>query len=447
MRPPPRRRLAHALVALAIALVAALAHDARADAPIRLWHAYRGDEERALTEILAAWKGAPVEVLAVPYDALGSKLAASIPLGQGPDLFIDAHERLGDFRARGLVAPVGDAFVERDAFLPQAVAAVSEDGVAWAVPLSQKCVALYVNVALAPRWQSEPTLDDIAKSRSVLPDGTFVIAWENSAYAQAGLFAAYGAHLLGPNDQFGLVGPGADAAARMARELVDRRVVPEDADGALVTSLFKSGRAAFAISGPWLAAEIGPSSDALRYYVTELPVVGRPNAGRMHPLMTFESVMLSPRGAARADVRALARRLADRAAAETRVEIAHALTVRVDVEYSADPILVGFRREAEYAEPMPSRVAMRAVWEPANRAIRKVLRHDAEPEVAFEEAKRQFDDVRRPLPPRASPVPALFAVGLLGLAAAIALVRRAQRGGFAEVKRSLPAYAYVAHAV
>src|SRR5262245_47009043 len=97
-----------AALLLLIALLLALPGVALA-APIRLWHAYRGDEQKALEEIVARWRGEPVELLAVPYDAFGSKLAAAIPLGEGPDLYIDSHERLGDYRARGIVGPAGDA--------------------------------------------------------------------------------------------------------------------------------------------------------------------------------------------------------------------------------------------------------------------------------------------------------------------------------------------------
>ena len=336
--------------------------------------------------------------------------------------------------------------------MPQAVAAVTDDGVAWAVPLSQKCVALYVNTALAPSsWQSMDTLDDIAKWRSVVPDGSFVLAWENGAYAQAGLFAAYGAHLLGPNDEFGLVGPGADAAARYARALVDDGVVPEDADGALVTSLFKSGRAAFAISGPWLAAEIGPSSDALRYYVTELPVVGRPGAGRMRPLMTFESVMLSPRGAARADVRALARRLARSRRRGDAGEIAHALTARARPAARRRPVLVRAfaargrvrdpdalaRRDARYVgacEPRdpqgaPTRRRARGRVRRGEASVRRRAPPAAAARVARAGAVRRRR--ARPRSPRSRSCGARSA----------AIFARS------EVKRSMPAYAYVAHAV
>jgi maltose-binding protein MalE len=54
--------------------------------------------------------GAEVEVLAVPYEAYGAKLAAAVPRGHGPDVFIEAHERLGPYVRDAIAAPAGDAF-------------------------------------------------------------------------------------------------------------------------------------------------------------------------------------------------------------------------------------------------------------------------------------------------------------------------------------------------
>ena len=62
-------------------------------------------------------------------------------------------------------------------------------------------------------------------------------------------------------------------------------------------------------------------------------------------------------------------------------------------------MLRAFAEQARLGEVMPARAAMRSVWEPADRALRKVLRHEAEPRVApKEEARRRFDDVRSPAP-------------------------------------------------
>jgi arabinogalactan oligomer/maltooligosaccharide transport system permease protein len=91
---------------------------------------------------------------------------------------------------------------------------------------------------------------------------------------------------------------------------------------------------------------------------------------------------------------------------------------------------------------------MRAVWEPASRAIRKTLRQDMAPERALEEAARRFRDVRRPPPPPKDPTVLLTVLGALSLFGALTLVHRARRPAMrARLRASLPAYRYVIHGV
>src|SRR5690606_3971930 len=144
------KRFSLLLVIVLSTLMLLLAPTARAEQPVKLWHAYRGAEQQALERILASFDG-QVELLAVPYDAFASKLESSIPLGEGPDLYIDAHERLGDYAQRGIVAPLPDslaASLRSEHYVEKAIAAVTVDGRPLALPLSQKCLALYVNTAL-----------------------------------------------------------------------------------------------------------------------------------------------------------------------------------------------------------------------------------------------------------------------------------------------------------
>ena len=439
--------LARPLLLLAVPLWLLLGAMAQAAEPIRLWHAYRGAEEEALTEVLSQFHDAPVETLAIPYDAFGSKLAAAIPLGDGPHLYIDSHERLGDYRRRTIVAPVGDA-LEPGVFDPVALQAVVQDGEAWAVPLSRKSVALYVNTALVDEVPA--TLEGILALQPSLPPGVYAYAYEvKKAYSHAPLLHAFGGRMLTDDDAFGLVGPEAEASLRFALQLVERGAVPPNADGGLVTNLFKSGQAAFAASGPWLAADLVVNGrDVVPYEVHPLPVLeatGQP----LRPFLTVEAVMLSPHGAQRPEVRALARHLASAAAAEVRQRRARTVTARTDVPAPADdPLLAAFAEQATSAIPMPSSPAMRATWEPADRAIGKVLRGQAEPADALGEAQHRFDDVRRPPPPPASPWPILVLLGGLSLWGALVLVQRARRPELRErLRRSMPAYRYVAHAV
>lgn len=448
MRPAPsRRRGAAAWILAIVALVVCCpALALAAGEPIRVWHAQRDAEAKALEEILATYEGAELDVLALPFDAYARKLEASVPIGDGPDLFIDVHERLGNFRARQIVAPVGDALEGEGAFIGPALDALRADGAVWGLPISQKSLALFVNTELAP--EVPPDLEGIAELRGKLPAGVYPLVYEAKGfYSHAAILGAFGVAPLTPDDQFGFVGPGAEQSLALVRALLEQRVIPDDASGALVGDLFNAGQAAFAISGPWFTGGLTEAARK-RTRVVPLPRV-RATGQPMRPLLGVEAVMLTPEGAKRPEVRALARHLASAEAARIRLAAARTPPARTDVELPADdPIVRAFSEQAKVAIPMPSSLAMRSVWDPADRALRKVLRGDASPKEALDEAKHRYDDVRRPLPEPASPAPVAVALGLLCLLGAFKWVRAARGGELGpEIKRSLPAYKYVIHAV
>ncbi|RLB51603.1 MAG: sugar ABC transporter permease, partial [Deltaproteobacteria bacterium] len=273
------------------------------------------------------------------------------------------------------------------------------------------------------------------------------LAYENrGVYAHAPLLSAFGGRLLTPDDQFGFVGPEAEASIALAKHLVDSGQVPESADGALVTRLFRSGKAAFAISGPWLASDLADSK--VPYRVAVLPKLAA-TGQRMRPLLTVEAVMLSPEGARRPAALRLAELIASRSAGELRQRVARTVSARSDVVVPKDDELLRvFSEQAQHGVPMPTSIAMRAVWEPAEKALRKALNGTVGAREALTEAQRRFDDVRRPPPPPASPTPALMVLGGLCLLGAWQLVRRVRQASFRErLRESWPAYRYIAHGV
>ena len=430
-----------------------------ATAPLKVWHAYRGAEQLALDALLKDFDG-EVDVLAIPYDAFGSKLAAAIPLGEGPDLFIDSHERLGDFIHRGLVAPVAPALIDRNAYVPQALDAITlpdAEGIprGWAIPLSMKSVALYVNTDLLPTVPAH--LEDFAGLTERLPDGVFPLAWEaNSAYTHAAILGAYGGTLLTVDGEFGMQGEAATRSLQLVLDLLDAKVLPEDANGALVSDLFGSGKAAAVISGPWLAGNL-PAS--LNYDIRSLPAIAdakgyaktdaQGSPALMRPLLTVESLMMSPDGVNHPRAAALVDHLTSAAAGRRRSLDARVLSARIDAAPApTDTFLRAFQHQAALATPMPAVRAMRSVWEPASRAIRKTLRRDVTPARALEEAARRFRDVRRPPPDPQDPTPLLIILGALSLFGALTLLHRARQPALrAKLRASLPAYRYVIHGV
>lgn len=428
------------LLAFVVALL--LPAHAHAQDELRLWHAWRGAEEEALVEALRAWDGPPVELLAIPYDAFSSKLGSAIPFGEGPDVYIESHERLGEYRRRGLVAPIGDVWTP-DAFVPVAAQAVTIAGDPLALPLSLKSHALYVNDDLVDAVPQ--TLEEIVALQPTLPDGVVALAYEaQSPYAHAPILHAFGGTLLHDDGRFGFVGREAVRSLELVLQMLDAGAVPREADGALVTNLFRGGKAAFAMSGPWLASDL--ADVALRYHVVPLPslaATGQP----LRPLLTVEAVMLSPSGAAKPEARRLAAFLASERAARLRMRRARMVSARNDLV--VDDLLVrAFAEQARVAVPMSTSTAMRAAWEPAKQAMRKVLRGEVDPSTALAEAERRFAQVMRPPPPAASTTPAIVLLSLAAFVGALALVQRARSSAFrGQLRRSLHAWRWVAHAV
>jgi arabinogalactan oligomer / maltooligosaccharide transport system permease protein len=443
------RRLAFVLLALLVALVVAGCGEPPKTG-IVVWHPYRGDEQKALDSIAARFeseRGVPVTVLAVPYDAYFAKLEAATPRGNGPDVFLGPHNRLGTLVTNKLVAPVSDAFPDEDEarYEPVTVEAVTLGNTRYAVPLATKGAALYLNTALLDR--APETLEALAAKKDTLPPGVFPLVYEaQSAYYHAALLHAYGGRLF-ESGHFAMFGAEAEASLDKARDLTAAGVIPEEPSGDLVKQLFASGRAAAVITGPFLAGDL---RDSVPYRVVPLPSVE--GAGPMRAFLTVEAAFLTPQGASLPDARAFARYLGDEAAARER-----AITGKQVVAtraFWADPqagremeLLRAFREANASAIPMPTDQAMQAAWVPAEQAIRKVLRGDAGPRAALEEARARFEDVMRPPPAAPSPVPvvALLSAGLLVLA--FFAVRRARQPGFRrELRESVPAYKYVAHA-
>jgi arabinogalactan oligomer / maltooligosaccharide transport system substrate-binding protein/arabinogalactan oligomer / maltooligosaccharide transport system permease protein len=422
---------------------------ARAE-PLTLWHAYRGAEKRALEQVLRDFErspgGAPVQALQVPHDAYAAKLTAAVPRDAGPDVFIESHELLGDYLEQGVIAPVPGLLPdEHHAFPPRALAALRHDGKLYGLPLAMKCLALYVNTSLVHHVPA--TLEGIAALKSSLPKGVYPLAYEaENMYFHAAVLSAFGGVQLRPGGGFGFVGPAAERSTELVRRFIQDRVVPDEASGALVEELFSSGKAAFVIDGPWFASDVAGRVPYRVALLPKLAATGKP----MRPYLTVEAAVLTPRGARNPAAVRLLHFLAGVESADVRARVGRQVVARTELPPSArgDAFLTTFAEQAKSAVLMPSSVRMRATWEPAQRALRKILNGTVAPGPALREAQRRFNDVVRPPPGPVSPTPLLIVMGLACFAGALWIVRETRGGRLGPaLRKSLPAYGWVAHAV
>ena len=456
------RRIACARASLGLmvwAMVSLVSAHAAAQAPrqLELWHAYRGAEEEALKEAIARWNAArpedPVKVLMVPPNGYASKLSNGIPRDNGPDVFIMAHERIGEWSASGLLEPWPQEQAPWAQYHPTTVQALEYKGARYGVPLAYKSLVLFYNtrlIAQAPQTTDE--LLALARQHTDHGQRRYGLVYDGADFfMHVPWLTGFGGEIFDAAGELALATPQVAASYQFARDLVTKeRVVPEDASPALVSQLFNEQRAALAINGPWFMGELKAE---LPYALAPLPTVsatGQP----ARPLLTVEAAFVSSKARHKAKAFELAVFLASEPIATLRatrgLQPVATLKAYEHPEVKASPgyaNLMIFRRQLDAALPTPNRPEMSSVWEPAAQALRKVLRGAAEPELALKQASLLFRIYTKPAP-QAKPVTpfavgsALLLLSLLGYT--LYRVRRDRL--WPKIKQSWPAYLYLAPA-
>ncbi|MEE2827717.1 MAG: extracellular solute-binding protein [Myxococcota bacterium] len=442
----PRLRAVGLLCALLlIAASSSSCQPAESVETVRLWHAYRGAERTAIASLVdefnASRSDLRIEVLPVASKAYKTKLTSSIPRGNGPDLFIEAHELVGEWSDGQLIEPALPG-TELAPFAPRSVDALRYRGSVWGVPVALKSLALFRNRGLVPQ---EPAsfAEVVALGRA---SGVRPLAWETGEFFFQVPFAhGFGARVFDAEGRIRLDTEEMAGSMDFVAELVASGDLPREADGAKVSTLFNQGEVAFVINGPWFLGDIAPHLDLA---VTPLPSLGATGSA-LEPYLTVEALFRAANG--RASETAL-REVVDlitgeggayRRALEGRQVVPH-LGARLRPEIASDSVLSAFLSQSDQAIPTPNRAEMSVVWEPSNRALRAVLRGQMESSSALARAQREAESFLRPPPERAASEPYLAAAVALLVALMVYLLVRARRERWLpRIRKARAAYIYL----
>jgi arabinogalactan oligomer/maltooligosaccharide transport system permease protein len=424
---------------------------------IVLWHAYRGKEQDALEKLIVDFNKREtrfrVDVLAVPYDAFLDKITAAIPRGRGPDVFIAAHDTIGDWAEAKVIEPVDDLLDPSSVaeLEPGLVDAVLYKGHAWSFPLAFKSLALFRNTALAP--DAPATLGELeAKAKGATHDGVYGLVYENrQLYFHAPLYFGYGAVIFDEHGAPRLDSPEAIASVERAKSL--SAVMPQETNGALATSLFNDGKAAFFLAGPWSLGDIDLQKVPLA--VSALPTIeGR---GPMKPFLSVEGAFLS--GKVAPEKRALAvdliRFLAGDESSSSRLLDGLQPVARRAAWKSlpdADPRakwMKGFLDQQKNTVPTPNTPEMKSVWSQFDLALGASIGQGAPPSTTLHEAQTKVTALVATIETGVKEGDrghfAWFVAGvaiLALLAVVVGVVRYGPAKLFRDVWRSRGAYAY-----
>jgi arabinogalactan oligomer/maltooligosaccharide transport system permease protein len=426
-----------------------------------VWHAYRGAEAEAITEVAEAFREAhpeiTLEVVPVPFQAYANKLTSSIPRDNGPDVFIFAQERIGGWADAGVIQALDPT--EHEALLSEIPASLLDAcryrDALYGFPLSTKTTALFYNTELLASLGGTPpeTTDELLALASSFNDperGRFGLVYPiDDFYYHSAWWFGFGGDLVDASGAPGLDdAAGARSLAFAAGLQNTLELVPRDADYGVTKDLFTSGAALFAINGPWFVGELGDTP----YGVVPLPTISE-TGRRASPFVTVESVFLSAQavGDREADALAFATFLAGEPGARIRASTGRQVVTHDAALASStlgeDPLYRAFGEAAAFGTPMPNRPDMLAFWEPARRSLQQVLRGSKAPEQAVADAQVDLLRALAPPPPPQRQTPYLVGFGLVLFVVVGLWTRRAQRTQlFARVRASRVAYYYVAPA-
>ncbi len=369
---------------------------------VTLWHAYRSKEKVALEKVVANFNKSQSDIklkaMVVPYDAFADKITAAIPRGKGPDLFIFAQDRLGDWAASELIEPV-DFWVNdelRKQFLKPTLDAMIYDDSVYGLPMAFKSVALFYNADLvkAPPKDTNAMIA-LAKKLTDAKAGKYGLVYENANfYYQAAWMQGFGGRVFGKKGKPTLATKATIDSMKFAQRLAHKEgIMPEEIGATLVSTLFNSGKAAMVINGPWFTGEINKK---VKYKVAVLPTISE-NGKPARPFLTAEGLIMSAKAKDKKAAFAAMKYLTSAAAAKIMAKEGRQPVARADAyndpKIAKDPILSVFRKQLSNSVPMPNTPAMRMVWGDATTAMNKIINGKKAPEGAMKEAQKSISQL------------------------------------------------------
>jgi len=374
------------------------AQNAPTSGELTLWHGWTGAEADTLNnDVLPAWEAAypdiKVETLAVPFDQLKNKYQTETATGGGPDLLIGPLDWVGELATAELVAPL-DEMATQDVlanYLPSTVEALRYDGKLYGMPESFETVSLYYNKTM---METPPaTTTELDAAAAAVPSGTYGLALFSNFYHPAGYLFGFGARLFDEENNSALNSPETVEFLNWMKGLTTKPGYYQQNDDAAISSLFKEGKAASVINGPWALGDYQSALGADNVGVAPLPKISEKADAAPMPFHGVKHIMMNSN--IEGDQAALAFQFMQWFTGPESVgflaEKAGHLPANTGVDVSADPIASAFVEQAQNTTPLPTIPEMGQVWTPAGDMITKVLSGDATPEEAAAEAQDQIN--------------------------------------------------------
>lgn len=348
---------------------------------LTVWSHLTPEEVKGVEAVAKKWgeeKGVNVKVVADKGD-FQSFIQASNS-SKGPDIMFGIpHDNLGTFEKAGLLTEVPEGMLDKESYgSSQIVDAVTLNGKQYAFPIAQETITMFYNKDLVDTLPK--TIEEVVEIGN---EKGFVFDIANF-YASYGFIAANGGYVyknnngtLDPTD-IGLNNEGAIKGYQFLQDLVVKdKLISIDMTGDIASSLFKEGKAAFYISGPW---DVQTFKEAgMNFSVAPIPTL---NGNNIPTFLGVQTSFVSSKSKNQELAWELNKYLSENVSdilLNTGNRIPVLKSVLESDEFTKNEELKQFSEQAKFATPMPNIPEVQAMWIPAGENIRLLMTNQLSP--------------------------------------------------------------------
>ncbi|WP_243385580.1 sugar ABC transporter substrate-binding protein [Bacillus kexueae] len=359
-------------------------------------------QKEALTTIFEKYTeqtGIEIEAVAVNMLDQTKSLALDGPAGNGPDVFFQPHDRIGDVVLQGLAEPIDLGEAEKE-YSETAINAVTYDGEIYGVPQVVETYGLFYNKDLVS--EAPTTMDElmaIAKEQTDASADKYGFLMEAANfYFVYPFFAGYGGYVFDKADgaydvsNIGLANEGAVKGGELIQSWFKEGYIPKEITNDIMNGLFSEGKVGTVITGPW---NIPTYRDALGDKLGTAPLPLLDNGEHPKSFVGVKSWMLSSFSDHKEWAIDFMKFITDYENSMHYYEVAGEMPANeaalTDEKITNDPLMAGFAEQIQYGEPMPSTPQMSQVWDPMGNALQFLADGDDVKSV-LEEAVQTIQD-------------------------------------------------------
>ncbi|HPG29725.1 MAG TPA: extracellular solute-binding protein [bacterium] len=385
-------------------------NDIFAQSDINLWHSFRPEEEKVLSYLIKKYElingDNSVKIKRIDPDSFTSVIENNYNKDNGPDIFIWAHDRLGDWAEKKITVPIDDFadFKVLSEYIKSSINALTYKNKLYGLPFGVECAALFYNkkyITAPPR-----SFDEMIKiSESFIRSGKErygLLYPYDDYYFHSVLLSGCGGKTFDLENNYNLDTPEMLKSLETSVELFKRKIIPVVPEGKTLwdyqLSLFNGGKLLFLISGPWIIGSL----KNVDWGVAVLPKFDDKNY--MSPFLGVKGIFVTGKKRGNSHVKKILKIMEFLTSGESGAIMgkmtgylpANIYAYNDDVLKDNECALI-FRDQAVKSVPMPNIASMSIIWNIMNNKsavelgiLRRCQTGQISPESALKIAKEQF---------------------------------------------------------